>query len=100
MYVDAPDESIQHPIYYYFRRVRPWTRQETPSAGAFYRHIDDSTRWGPVLVRDSRYDKYLLEGHEPLPSRSVAVVQLLDYRLLLPGPYTSCASLPNGDGPR
>ena len=32
LYVDM-DSSMWHPIYYYFRRVRPWTRQVNPAWG-------------------------------------------------------------------
>jgi hypothetical protein len=94
LYVDASiDAGMWHPIYYNFRRVQPWTRQDTPSPARLDRMLHDPIAQRPSLVWEPRYQEYLAGAdktrfeQEPKPG----VVTLLHYVLLLPGPYGACA---------
>jgi hypothetical protein len=94
LYVDASaDAGMLHPIYYYFRRIQPWTRQDTASPARLDRMLHDPIAQRPSLVWERRYHEYLTGAdkarfeQEPQPG----VVKLYDYVLLLPGPYASCA---------
>jgi 4-amino-4-deoxy-L-arabinose transferase-like glycosyltransferase len=93
LYVDT-DSSMWHPIYYYFRRVRPWTRQTTPAPEILDRNLHDPGNLRPSLVQEDRYREYL---HGPQASRftdsaSPPMMSMLEYVLLLPGPYSRCST--------
>jgi 4-amino-4-deoxy-L-arabinose transferase-like glycosyltransferase len=93
LYVDT-DSSMWHPIYYYFRRIRPWTRQETPAPAILDRNLHDAAALRPSLVQEDRYRDYL---HGPEASRftggpSPPMISMFEYVLLLPGPYSSCST--------
>jgi hypothetical protein len=81
------------PIHYNFRRIQPWTRQESPSPARLDRMLHDPVSQRPSLVSEARYNEYLAGGdkarfeQEPRPG----VIKLLDYVLLLPGPYAACS---------
>lgn len=93
LYVDT-EQSFWHPIYYYFRRIRPWTRATAPSPEAIGHMLHDPGAARPMLVSDVRYAEYaggplaatLAHGMKP------PMVELLEYKLLLPGPYAACSS--------
>jgi 4-amino-4-deoxy-L-arabinose transferase-like glycosyltransferase len=92
LYVDT-DSSMWHPIYYYFRRVRPWTRQVTPAPEILDRNLHDAAALRPSLVQEDRYRDYL---HGPQAWRfnggpSPPMISMFEYVLLLPGPYSSCS---------
>jgi hypothetical protein len=93
LYVDT-DSSMWHPIYYYFRRLRPWTRQTTPAPEILDRNLHDPGNLRPSLVQEDRYREYL---HGPQASRftdsaSPPMMSMLEYVLLLPGPYSRCST--------
>jgi 4-amino-4-deoxy-L-arabinose transferase-like glycosyltransferase len=93
LYVDT-DSSMWHPIYYYFRRVRPWTRQATPAPDILDRNLHDAAALRPSLVQEDRYRDYL---HGPEASRftggpSPPMISMFEYVLLLPGPYSRCST--------
>ena len=46
LYVDVPGEFISHPLYYYFRRVRPWTRAAVARPGRDRPHRSTIRRSG------------------------------------------------------
>lgn len=102
LYVDVPGEYISHPLYYYFRRVRPWTRVETPDPAAIGNALDDPARSKPMLVWDSTYQSFMnarasaQTGRPPSPP----MVALPDVVLLLPGPYAVCSAAVPSHGPR
>jgi hypothetical protein len=94
LYVDFPESVVAiHPLYYYFRRVRPWTRAQSPDPAAIRRNLDDPAAWRPMLVWDSTYQDFMKarasaeSGRPPSPP----MVALPDVVLLLPGPYAACA---------
>jgi 4-amino-4-deoxy-L-arabinose transferase-like glycosyltransferase len=93
LYVDLPDSVISHPLYYYFRRIRPWTRAQSPEPAAIGRQLDDPAEWRPMLVWDSTYQDFV-NARAPAGSArplSPPMVALPDVVLLLPGPYAVCA---------
>jgi hypothetical protein len=92
LYVDT-DSSMWHPIYYYFRRVQPWTRQVTPAPDMLDRNLHEAAALRPSLVQEDRYRDYL---HGPEAARftggpSPPMISMFEYVLLLPGPYSSCS---------
>jgi hypothetical protein len=83
-----------HPIYYYFRRVQPWTRQANPAPQVLDRNLHDPGGLRPSLVQEDRYRAYL---HGPDAARfsggpSPPMISMFEYVLLLPGPYSRCSS--------
>jgi 4-amino-4-deoxy-L-arabinose transferase-like glycosyltransferase len=92
LYVDT-DSSMWHPIYYYFRRIQPWTRQETPSPERLERELHDTTSMRPSLVQELRYRDYMHGPTAVRPNQGISppLVSLLEYELLLPGPYGVCS---------
>jgi len=51
LYVDVPRVAIFHPLNYYFRRLRPWTRAEAPSPEGL-----GMSRPGPLVVGQTVID--------------------------------------------
>jgi hypothetical protein len=98
LYLDLPDPVISHPLYYYFRRVRPWTRAQSPDPAAIGRHLDDPAEWRPMLVWDSTYQDFMNSRGSAESARppSPPMVALPDVVLLLPGPYAACAAVTPG----
>ena len=92
LYVDT-DSSMWHPIYYYFRRIRPWTRQVEPSAQELDRRLRDPGAFGPSLVQEQRYRDYQRGGAVAGLAGGVTppLISLFEYELLLPGPYGVCS---------
>jgi hypothetical protein len=93
LYVDT-DSSMWHPIYYYFRRVRPWTRQATPAPEILDRNLHDAAALRPSLVQEDRYRGYLhgAEASRFSGGPSPPMISMFEYVLLLPGPYSSCST--------
>lgn len=92
LYVDT-DSSMWHPIYYYFRRLQPWTRQETPSPERLAARLRDPALIGPSLVQELRYRDYLAGPSGDLfrQGGTPPMIGLFEYALLLPGPYRACS---------
>jgi hypothetical protein len=93
LYVDT-DSSMWHPIYYYFRRLRPWTHQTAPAPDLLDRNLHDPASLRPSLVQEERYREYLRgpEAARFTGGPSPPMVSLFEYVLLLPGPYSVCSS--------
>lgn len=92
LFVDT-DRPIWHPIYYYFRRIQPWVRQETANPAQLARSLHDAGELRPSLVSEVRYQEYRAgsEAAQLAATGSVPLVGLLEYLLLLPGPYAACS---------
>lgn len=93
LYVDT-DSSMWHPIYYYFRRIQPWTHQVNPAPAILDKNLHDSGALRPSLVQENRYREYL---HGPDAARfsggpSPPMISMFEYVLLLPGPYSRCSN--------
>jgi len=81
---------MHHPIYYYFRRIRPWTRVSAGDDAAVARELD-SPAPQPALVADGRMPRALPAG--------VITERLGDIRLLLPPAYVACAEMADRTAP-
>jgi 4-amino-4-deoxy-L-arabinose transferase-like glycosyltransferase len=92
LYVDT-DSSMWHPIYYYFRRLQPWTHQIPPAPEILDRHLHDAASLRPSLVQDERYREYLRgpDAGRFTNGPSPPMISMLEYVLLLPGPYGACS---------
>ncbi len=104
LHVDAPPAAISYPLYYYLRRVRPWTRAETASE-LFDRYLHDPDSWRPILVWEPTYQRYWhgSNGDGDPPALRRASPSMLVFEdiasntlLLLPGPYAACAAEAGG----
>jgi hypothetical protein len=96
LYLDLPNSVISHPMYYYFRRIQPWTRATSPSFSQLYRHLFDSQQAQPILVWDETYQAFMDRPESPAgpiagPLAAPPMVVLTDALVLLPGPYAECA---------
>ena len=92
LFVDS-DGSIWHPINFYFQRIQPWTEQRTPAPETLDRYLHDPASFRPSLVQDDRYHAYLRGPEEARFNRGISppMIPMLDYTLLLPGPYRVCS---------
>jgi 4-amino-4-deoxy-L-arabinose transferase-like glycosyltransferase len=94
LYLDLPDMYISHPLYYYFRRVRPWSRPQTSDPAVIARALNDPAESKPMLVWDSTYQKLMnaMASVDFARPASPPMVALPDVVLLLPGPYAACSA--------
>ena len=96
LYVDVPDAVMSYPLYYYFRKVRPWTRPDPSSAVPPGEPLESIVDGRPTLIwkppgADDRQLR-LSDASTHSPASSLANVVLgSDVLLLLPGPYAACA---------
>jgi hypothetical protein len=93
LYVDVPDIYISHPLYYYFRRVRPWTRAKDSNPDAIARYLDDPAERRPMLLWDTTYQSFMSARAAAESGLRVSppMIALPDVVLLLPGPYAVCS---------
>lgn len=91
LYVDT-DSSMWHPIVFYFRRVAPWIRQESPSVERLI-EMTSGPQLRASLVQDRRYRDYLNAPAANLlrDGGTPPMVGLFEYALVLPGPYRACS---------
>ena len=97
LYVDVPGAVMWHPIYYYFRNVRPWTRTESEQPAIFEKYLNDPQEAKPILVWDHHYQDLMRQGADSgsadrARTASPPMVTFNDMLLLLPGPYAACSS--------
>jgi hypothetical protein len=94
LYLDLPDSVVSHPLYYYFRRIRPWTRARSAEPAAIGRQLDDPAEWRPMLVWDSTFQDFMNALASAVSARppSPPMVVFPDVVLILPGPYAACAA--------
>jgi 4-amino-4-deoxy-L-arabinose transferase-like glycosyltransferase len=93
LYVDVPDMYISHPLNYYFRRVRPWTRAEKSDTETIARYLNGADERRPMLLWDTTYRNFMnaqASAESGRPS-SPPMIALPDVVLLLPGPYAACS---------
>ena len=96
LYVYVPDQRLPHAVYYYMRRVQPWTRATQWDPMAVGKLIEDSSKAPPALLwvnggidaaAESDWDASQVRAKlSTLPS-----IAYDDLRLILPGPYAACA---------
>ena len=91
MFVDVP-EGIWHPLYYYFRRIQPWTIASTPQDPGIERSIYDPVEQRPLLISDKVFAEYRA-AREASGRRdpSPPLVNSINTMVLLPGPFGVCS---------
>jgi hypothetical protein len=114
VYLDAGDVTLPHPVYYYFRRLRPWVRADRPSDAALFGYLFDVRTPAPVLLPDWRQREFMSRLREGDPdfvdevtrsgrataaeigshagAPAPAQIDLEEAVLLLPGPDAACAA--------
>jgi hypothetical protein len=93
LYLDLPDRVIGHPLNYYFRRVRPWTRAPEPSPERLARYLDDPAEQRPILTWEPTYQQFRDSSPARLEKGSPSMIGFGDdVLLLLPGPYAVCGA--------
>jgi 4-amino-4-deoxy-L-arabinose transferase-like glycosyltransferase len=92
LYVDVPDYLMGHPVYYYLRQVRPWTRAQPVGAVRIAPYLLGSPR--PILITGERYREFLDGATDGVPvdyqKAAVPIVTFADNWLLLPGRFGAC----------
>jgi hypothetical protein len=93
LYVNVPADSIWHPLYYYFRRIRPWERSRAESAEVLNRYLYDPASTRPILIAEDYYRRFIHAGESgPRPAgTSPPMITAFDAIVLLPGPYAACS---------
>jgi 4-amino-4-deoxy-L-arabinose transferase-like glycosyltransferase len=94
LYVDVQDNEMWHPVYYYFRKIRPWTRASAHAPEVAARYLDDPAEWRPMLLGDPVYRAVMQERrHRPGQSaESAPSVSFPDSTFVGPGPYAACST--------
>jgi hypothetical protein len=102
LYVAGPGNAFGHQHYYYFRGLRPWERDETPTDDRLYAYLYEPLQARPALVAASTYREFQERQSSAailsLPARQTvppATIKLDDAVLVLPGPYARCAASPS-----
>jgi 4-amino-4-deoxy-L-arabinose transferase-like glycosyltransferase len=90
IYLDLPDKAIGHPLYYYFRRLRPWKRPPAPAPAELSRYLDDPAEQRPILTWGETYQAF--RSASPSADTIPMVKFTDDVLLLLPGPYAVCSA--------
>jgi hypothetical protein len=104
LYVDLPDAAVSYPLYYYFRKVRPWIRPGPSATAPSERRADGVLAELPSLVLQaheagtgqalSPTDSGPARGSVPTADVGAGVV------IRLPGPYAACAHMSPGQAGR
>jgi hypothetical protein len=83
-----------HPVYYYFRRIQPWTRSERHNPDVAARYLNDPAEWRPMLLGESVYQAVMQRRtHAPgHAAESMPSVAFLDSAFIGPGPFAVCAT--------
>jgi 4-amino-4-deoxy-L-arabinose transferase-like glycosyltransferase len=97
LYLDLPDRVIGHPLYYYYRRIRPWIRPPDAQPQDLARYLYDPQEWRPILVWAPRYQEFRRHPASAAAVLSPPMVAFTnDVLLLLPGPYAVCSAEEGG----
>jgi 4-amino-4-deoxy-L-arabinose transferase-like glycosyltransferase len=96
LHLDVPNSVVSHPMYYYFRRIQPWSRAESPAFSQLYERLYEPPRLQPILAWDVTYQAFMRRPESAAGAVSVhlpspPMVVLGDALVLLPGPYAECA---------
>jgi hypothetical protein len=92
--IDVPD-GVWHPLYYYFRHVRPLAEAAAPFDPAIERSLTDAGAARPILIADSVWRQFSDAKRAAGAPESVTAPPMLSFlntTLLLPGPYAACSS--------
>jgi 4-amino-4-deoxy-L-arabinose transferase-like glycosyltransferase len=94
LYVDVPDYLMGHPVYYYLRQVRPWTRGVSKGPVRIAPFLVDPSAARPILITGERYREFLDGATDGVPvdyqKAAAPIVTFADNWLLLPGRFGAC----------
>jgi 4-amino-4-deoxy-L-arabinose transferase-like glycosyltransferase len=94
IYVDLSGPPPSHEAYYYYRRIQPWVRAESPGAPAIDRYLRHPQEVRPVLIDLHTYWDFRQKREaEGARFSSPPMVGLMDALVLLPGPYAACEAV-------
>jgi hypothetical protein len=90
-------DAFGHEHYYYFRRVRPWEREDPPSFARLQQYLYDPAQPRPMFIQDSLYQAFVhrVDSESPRPAHADGSQPMAAFGsalLLLPGPYAVCSS--------
>jgi 4-amino-4-deoxy-L-arabinose transferase-like glycosyltransferase len=90
LFVDATDQQLVHPPFYYFRRIQPWERPKAGDDRAVAQNLGSGTERA-MLLSSTRYRDLVSRGvlSAQSPAARVDLPQLV---LVLPGSYAACAA--------
>jgi hypothetical protein len=93
LYVDVQDNEMWHPVYYYFRKLQPWTRAPEHAPDVALRYLDAPAGWRAMLLGDPVYRAVMQQKHAfGERAASAPSVSFLDSAFVGPGPYGACSA--------
>jgi hypothetical protein len=99
----VPDTYLSYPLYYYFRRLRPWMRATESKTEPIARYMDSRGEMTPMLLWDTTYQNFMRARQSAESARPVAPPLIVfpdagipneAVNLILPGPFASCSVAP------
>jgi hypothetical protein len=93
LYVDVQDNEMWHPVYYYFRKLQPWTRAPEHAPDVAVRYLDASAEWRAMLLGEPVYRAVMKQKHAfGERAESAPSVSFPDSTFVGPGPYAACST--------
>jgi 4-amino-4-deoxy-L-arabinose transferase-like glycosyltransferase len=90
MLVYLPGHTFMHPYFFYYRTFG-WERQDELPDATLLGILDNPTEQRPVLLPDDRLSR-ILQTYDPPGKVRPSVLVADGVKVLLPGPYSGCAS--------
>jgi 4-amino-4-deoxy-L-arabinose transferase-like glycosyltransferase len=93
LYVDVQDNEMWHPVYYYFRKLQPWTRAPEHAPDVAVRYLDAPAQWRAMLLGEPVYRAVMKQKHAfGARAESPPSVSFPDSTFVGPGPYAVCST--------
>ncbi|HEY7170185.1 MAG TPA: hypothetical protein VH417_05010 [Vicinamibacterales bacterium] len=93
LYVDVQDNEMWHPVYYYFRKLQPWTRAPEHAPDVAVRYLDAPAEWRAMLLGEPVYRAVMKQKHAfGERAESAPSVSFPDSTFVGPGPYAACST--------
>jgi hypothetical protein len=93
LYVDVQDNEMWHPVYYYFRRLQPWTRAAEHAPDVAVKYLDAPAGWRAMLLGEPVYRAVMKQKHAfGERAESAPSVSFPDSTFVGPGPYAVCST--------
>jgi len=93
LYVDVQDNEMWHPVYYYFRKLQPWTRAPEHAPAVALGYLDAPAGWRAMLLGEPVYRAVMKQKHAfGERAGSAPSVSFPDSTFVGPGPYAVCST--------
>jgi 4-amino-4-deoxy-L-arabinose transferase-like glycosyltransferase len=93
LYVDVQDNEMWHPVYFYFRKLQPWSRAPVHAPETAARYLNDPAEWRPMLLGEPVYRAVMQQTHAVGErAESAPSVSFPDSTFVGPGPYSVCST--------